>query len=339
MSRNDAPSGARTRLSDVAAAAGVSAMTVSRALREPHRLHPQTLERIRAKIGELGYLPNGSARTLVSKRSRIVAAVVPTLSFSVYAGTLQGLSDGLRSAGFELMLGDSGYDTRKERSLVEAFIARGVDALVLTGVEHDPGIRELIAAHGLPVAEIWDSARDPLDICVGFSNRSAGKAVGLLLASLGRRRLAFIGSGGEHRSRKRMEGFGRAAREAGLPRPVDALVDDAMVIEQARDAARRLLQSNRSIDAVFCANDLLACGFLQVAREAGWRVPEEVAVVGFGDFDIASIATPSLTTVRIPGYRMGLVAAESLLAKAAGVADPGLRGIDLGYEIVRRETA
>ena len=338
MSRNGAPSGARTRLSDVAAAAGVSAMTVSRALREPHRLHPLTLERIRAKISELGYLPNGSARSLVSRRSRIVAAVVPTLSFSVYAGTLQGLSDGLRSAGFELMLGDSGYDMHIERSLVEAFIARGVDALVLTGVEHDRRTLELVAAHGLPLAEIWDLNRDPLDLCVGFSNRGAGRAVGALLASLGRRHWAFIGSGGEHRSRKRMEGFRRAAQDAGLARPVDALVDDAMVIEQAREAARRLLCGGERIDAVFCANDLLACGLLQVARQLGRRIPDEVAVVGFGDFDIASIATPALTTVRIPGYRMGLVAAESLLAKTMGREFPG-RTVDLGYEIVRRETA
>jgi LacI family gluconate utilization system Gnt-I transcriptional repressor len=339
MSRNAAPSAKRPRLADVAAAAGVSAMTVSRALREPHRLDPHTLERIRAKIDELGYLPNGSARSLASRRSRIVAAVVPTLSFSVYAGTLQGLSDGLRAAGFELMLGDSGYDMHKERSLVEAFISRGVDALVLTGVEHDAGIRGLVTAHGVPVAEIWDLARDPLDICIGFSNRSAGRAVGALLASLGRRRLAFIGSVGEHRSRKRRDGFRRGALEAGLAPPVDAMVDDGMVIDQARDAARRLLRQAEPIDAVFCANDLLACGFLQVAREAGRRVPQEVAVVGFGDFDIASIATPALTTVRVPGYRMGVVAAESLLARASGGgSSTPARTIDLGYELVRRDT-
>ncbi len=313
-------------------------MSVSRALREPHRLHPGTLARIQAKVRELGYLPNASARSLVSKRSGIVAAVVPTLSFSVYAGTLQGLSDGLRDAGFELMLGDSGYDMRRERSLVESFIARGVDALVLTGVEHDPATCALAAAHGLPVAEIWDIGRAPLDICVGFSNRAAGRAVGAILAAAGRRHWAFIGSGREHRSRKRMEGFRRAGREAGLPPPAVALVENAMIIDQARDAARRLFRGGHRIDAVFCANDLLACGLLQVAREAGRRVPEELAVVGFGDFDIASISTPALTTVRIPGYRMGVVAAGLLLAKAAGLQGD-VRRLDLGFEIVRRETA
>lgn len=315
-------------------------MTVSRALREPHRLHPTTLKRILARISQLGYLPNESARSLASRRSRIVAAIVPTLSYSVYAGTLQGLSDGLRQAGFELMLGDSAYSARNERSLVQAFIARGVDAMVLTGVEHERKTRELLTAHALPVAEIWDLGRRPLGLSIGFSNKAAGLAAGALLASLGRRHWAFMGSlpGREHRSRKRMEGFRKAAQDAGLRRPLDALVANAMLIEQARTAAADLLQGCSRIDAVFCANDLLACGLLQVARQAGRKVPDDLAIVGFGDFDIAAIVQPSLTTVRIPGYRMGLVAAESLMAQVAG-GERARRTIDLGFELVRRATA
>lgn len=339
MSRNVAPSG-RVRLADVAAAVGVSAMTVSRALREPHRLHPETLRSIAAKIRQLGYLPNESARSLASNRSRIVAAIVPTLSYSVYAGTLQGLSDGLRGAGFELMLGDSAYSARNERSLVGAFIARGADALVLTGVEHDRETRDLVRAHRLPVAEIWDLGRQPLGLSIGFSNRAAGLAAGTLLASLGRRHWAFMGSlpAREHRSRKRMEGFQRAAQEAGLAPPLTALVKDAMLIDEARAAATKLLVVGTRIDAAFCANDLLACALLQAARQAGRRVPEDLAIIGFGDFDIAAIAYPAITTVRIPGYRMGRVAAESLLDELGDAGRAGRR-VDLGFEIVRRGTA
>ena len=343
MSRNIAPSGkapGRVRLADVAAEAGVSAMTVSRALHEPGRLQPETLRLVLAKVRQLGYLPNESARSLASKRSRIVAAIVPTLSYSVYAGTLQGLSDGLRGAGFELMLGDSGYSARHERSLVGAFIARGADALVLTGVEHERETRDLVRAHGLPVAEIWDLGRQPLGLSIGFSNRAAGMAAGALLVSLGRRHLAFMGSltNREHRSRKRMEGFQTAVRNAGLRRPAHALVENAMLIDQARTAAAELLAGGSKIDAVFCANDLLACALLQVARQAGRRIPDDLAIVGFGDFDIASITQPALTTVRIPGYRMGLVAAQSLMAAVAGTGHPNRR-VDLGYELVRRATA
>jgi LacI family gluconate utilization system Gnt-I transcriptional repressor len=339
MSRPGAPSG-RTRLVDVAVAAGVSSMTVSRALREPDRLRPETLERVLGKVAELSYLPNESARSLASRRSRIVGAVVPTLAYSVYAGTLQGLSDGLREAGFELMLGDSGYSSRKERSLVAAFIARGVDALVLTGVEHLRGTRDLVASHGLPVAEIWDLGRDPLGLEVGFSNRAAGRAAGMLFASLGRTRWAFVGSvpRREQRSRKRLEGFRLAARAAGVRPPVDLRVENPMHIGEARQAAMRLLRAGPDIDAVFCANDVLACGVLEAARKRGRRVPEDLAIVGFGDFDIASIVDPSLTTVKIPGYRMGLVAAESLLAQASGQTSL-VRTVDLGFEIVRRGTA
>jgi len=339
MSRNGAPSG-RTRLVDVALAAGVSAMTVSRTLREPDRVRPETRRRVLAKVSELSYLPNESARSLASRRSRIVGVVVPTLAYSLYAGTLQGLSDGLRQAGFELMLGDSGYSARKERSLVTAFVARGVDALVLTGVEHLRTTRDLVTAHGLPVAEIWDLGQDPLGLTVGFSNHAAGRAVGTLLASLGRSNWAFVGSvpRREQRSRKRLEGFRQAARAAEVQSPTDIRVANPMLIEEGRQAASRLLRAAPDIDAVFCANDVLACGMLEVARQRGRRVPEDVAIVGFGDFDIASIVEPSLTTVRIPGYRMGLVAAESLLTQSSG--QPCLvRTVDLGFEIVRRGTA
>ncbi len=316
-------------------------MTVSRALHEPARLHPQTLRAILAKVRELGYVPNQTARALVSSRSHIVGAVVPTLSYSVYAGTLQGLSDALRGAGYELVLGDSGYSAERELSLVRAFISRGVDAMVLTGVEHVLPARELVLRHGLPVAEIWDIARAPLGLVVGFCNRSTGTAAGELFAALGRRRWAFIGCEPalEHRSRKRMKGFRRAARDAGLAPPVEGFVTDPMRIDGARMAAAELLARAPDIDAVFCANDLLACALLQVARRTGRKVPDDLAIVGFGDFDVAAIADPALTTIRVPGYRMGKVAAESLLAQLEDDTPAAGAPIDLGFELVRRETA
>ncbi len=340
MSRQIA-AGTRVRLADVAAAAGVSAMTVSRALHEPSRLHPHTLRAILAKVEELGYVPNQSARSLVSSRSRIVGAIVPTLSYSVYAGTLQGLSDALRGAGYELVLGDSGYSAERELSLVSAFIGRGVDAMVLTGVEHVLAARELVQRHRLPVAEIWDIARAPLGLVVGFCNRSAGTAAGRLLHAIARRRWAFIGCEPalEHRSRKRMDGFRHAARDAGLPPPVETFVTDPMSIDGARKAAVDLLSGAPDIDAVFCANDLLACALLQVARRTGRKVPDDLAVVGFGDFDVAVIADPPLTTIRVPGYRMGRIAAESLLAQLDDHTARARAPIDLGFEVVRRETA
>jgi LacI family gluconate utilization system Gnt-I transcriptional repressor len=316
-------------------------MSVSRALHQPSRLHPDTLGVVLAKVRELGYLPNESARSLASSRSRIVGAIVPTLSYSVYAGTLQGLSDGVRSSGYELMLGDSGYSAARERSLVEAFIGRGVDAIVLTGVEHAPETRELLRRHPLPVAETWDLGRAPLGLSVGFCNRSAGAAAGGLLASLGRRRWAFLGGypTRERRSHKRLAGFRRGAREAGLAPPVEGFVRDVMQIDEAREAAAALLARAPDVDAAFCANDLLACALLQVAARIGRRVPDDLAVVGLGDFDLAVIADPALTTIRVPGYRMGRMAGESLLAQLEGGGGEAGRRIDLGFEIVRRETA
>ncbi len=312
-------------------------------MHEPERLHPDTLKLIRVKVRELGYLPNQSARSLASRRSRIVAAIVPTLMNSVYAGTLQGLSDGVRRVGFELMLGDSGYSPAIERSLVGAFIGRGVDALVLTGVEHDRATRDLVRSNRMPVAEIWDLGRQPLGLAVGFSNRLAGEAVGALLSAIGRRRWGFVGvhPTQEHRSRKRLEGFSRAAESAGVPPPKCAFIGDGLSLA-AGVAAATLLFAGDPPDAVFCANDVLACGVLQAARESGRRVPDDLALVGFGDFDVAAIAWPPLTTVRIPGYRMGLVAAQSLTAALSGESSSqrdAAHRIDLGFELVRRATA
>jgi LacI family gluconate utilization system Gnt-I transcriptional repressor len=237
----------RVRLADVAAAAGVSAMTVSRALREPDRLHPDTLKRIRAKIRELGYLPNQSARSLASRRSSIVGAIVPTLANSVYAGTLQGMSNALNRFGFELMLAHTGYDIKHEHALVRAFIGRGVDALVLTGVEHERATRELVRAHRLPVAEIWDLGSRPLGLAIGFSNHGAGEAVGQFLHALGRRRWGFIGSPPvkELRSQKRMDGLRGAAEAAGLPPPECAFVHNGMSFDEALGAAASLLGEKR----------------------------------------------------------------------------------------------
>ena len=338
MSRNGAASG-RVRLADVASAAGVSAMTVSRVLREPDRVSPETRKEVLAVVRRLGYLPNANARTLASSRSGMVAAIVPTIAHSIYAATLQGLSKAVRQEGLELMVGVSDYTPAVEQSLVEAFIGRGVDALVLAGVEHTAATRKLVRAHRLPVAEIWDVTPQPLDLAIGFSNFAAGGVVGDLFCSLGRRRWAFVGAHPtrEHRSRKRMEGFQLAAQRAKRPEPALHFVDDGMSLSCVLDEAQRVL-ANPSIDAVFCANDVIACGILQVARETGRSVPDAVAVVGFGDFDVATVAWPALTTIRIPGFAMGQVAGESLTARLRG--DPtGNTQIDLGFELVRRASA
>ena len=219
MSRNIAPSG-RVRLEDVAAAAGVSAMTVSRALHEPQRLHPQTLRAILAKVRELGYLPNKSARSLASKRSRIVAAVVPTLSYSVYAGTLQGLSDGLRECRLRVDAGRQRLQ-RAQRAIPGGGLHRPRRRMRWCSPASSTTGKPATScgSTGLPVAEIWDIGRDPLELRSASPTGKPAWRLERCWHRSGGRHWGFIGSlpAREHRSRKRMEGFERAAREAGCP--------------------------------------------------------------------------------------------------------------------------
>ena len=169
------------RLVDVARLVGVSTMTVSRALRRPEQVAPATLRAVQGAIAQLGYLPDSAASALATGRSRIVAAIVPTLMNSVYASTVHGLASVLRRAGYELMIGDSGYDAPTEAALVRSFLGRRVDALVLTGVEHDDATRDLLAQREVPVVEIWDLTAQPIDTVVGFSNVAAGREAGRYL--------------------------------------------------------------------------------------------------------------------------------------------------------------
>jgi len=328
------------RLVDVARLVGVSTMTVSRALRRPEQVAPATLRAVQGAIAQLGYLPDSAASALATGRSRIVAAIVPTLMNSVYASTVHGLASVLRRAGYELMIGDSGYDAPTEAALVRSFLGRRVDALVLTGVEHDDATRDLLAQREVPVVEIWDLTAQPIDTVVGFSNVAAGREAGRYLQGQGRSRWAFLGTSPERESRsgKRLRGLREAAREAGLNAPVTAFVDDGMSPAAGHAAVTELLGRQPLPDAIFCANDALATAALRAAADRGLKVPGQIAVLGFGDFAVAAHTSPALTTVRIPGRAIGEGAARALLARLDGSA-PGQRRIDVGFEIVRRESA
>ncbi len=336
----DASRGGPVRLAEVARLAGVSAMTVSRALRHPEQVAGSTLQAVRHAVAELGYLPDGAASALATGRSRIVAVIVPTLMNSVYASTVHGLASVLRGEGYELMIGDSGYDPQVESALVRSFLGRRVDALVLTGVVHAEATRGLLARHEVPVVEIWDLTARPIDMVVGFSNVAAGREAGRFLAARGRRRWAFVGTAParEDRSGKRLRGLREAAREAGLAAPVAAYVADGMSAAAGHDAVAALLAAHPRVDALFCANDALATAALRAAAERGVAVPQRLSVLGFGDFDVAAHTLPALTTVRIPGPRIGACAARALLARLDGGA-PGPSRIDVGFEIVERESA
>ncbi|CAN7660684.1 LacI family DNA-binding transcriptional regulator [Variovorax sp. LjRoot290] len=329
-------SGAVT-LHDVAKLAGVAPITASRALNTPAQVSAEVLKKVTDAVARTGYVRNGLAGGLASTRSRLVAAVVPTIAGPVFLQTVQALTEALAESGYQLMLGQSGYAESREDALLEAIIGRRPDGIVLTGIMHSAEGRKRLLAAGIPVVETWDLTPTPLDMLVGFSHVEVGRAVVDFLRSKGRSRLAVV-AGDDERSRRRHQAFQDAARAAGLREVRLIYVPAPTTMKSGRRALAELLAVAPDIDAVFCSSDLLALGVMTEAQARGIAVPAQLAVVGFGDLEFAADLNPALSTVRIDSKAIGRQAARFIVDRAEGrQVDP--RVVDIGFSIVDRDSA
>ena len=324
-------------LNDVARLAGVSPITVSRALNRPEQLTADTLARVREAVARTGYVPNRVAGGLASNKSGLVACLVPTIASPVFLEMLQSLTEELDRAGFQLMLGQSGYGTEREEALLDAIIGRRPDGIVVTGIMHSPEARRRLAAAGIPVVETWDLTPTPVDMLVGFSHEKVGAAVADYLHFRGVRRPGFV-SADDVRAGMRRQGFADAAARHGITGIPAELVPTPTTFGAGRRAFAALIERHPDIDAAVCSSDMLALGVLTEAQARGIAVPGQVRVIGFGDNNVAADAYPALSTVRIDGTAIGRQAARFIIERAAGRAI-GERVIDLGFKLVARASA
>jgi LacI family gluconate utilization system Gnt-I transcriptional repressor len=327
----------RITLADVAKLAGVSAITASRALNTPDQVSPDALQRVREAVERTGYVPNMLAGGLASTRSRLVAAVVPTIAGPVFLETVQSLTEALAESGYQLMLGQAGYTNSREDALLDAIIGRRPDGIVLTGIMHSAQGRRRLLAAGIPVVETWDLTRTPIDMLVGFSHEKVGAAAAEYLLTHGRRRPAIV-TADDPRAGVRQEAFAQAAARFGVPDVPACVVPAPSALGQGRGGLAELLARRPDIDAVFCSSDMLALGVMTEALARGIAVPDRLAVFGFGDFSLAQDTHPSLTTIRIDGTGIGRRAARFIIDRAEGrpVAE---RVVDVGFSIVQRASA
>ncbi|HSI57919.1 MAG TPA: LacI family DNA-binding transcriptional regulator, partial [Ideonella sp.] len=317
--------------------AGVAPITASRALNTPGQVSPEVLQKVTEAVARTGYVRNGIAGGLASARSRLVAAVIPTLTGPVFLQTVQSLTEALAERGYQLMLGQSGYVDSREDALLEAIIGRRPDGIVLTGIMHSPEGRKRLLAAGIPVVETWDLTPTPLDMLVGFSHAEVGRAVAEFLHARGRRHLAVV-AGDDERAKRRLQAFEAAARQAGLGPVAVVRVPAPTTLRSGRGALAELMRSAPQTDAVFCSSDLLALGVMTEAQARGIAVPAQLAVVGFGDLEFAADLHPALTTVHIDATAIGRQAAQFIVERAEGRAVEA-RVIDVGFTIVERESA
>jgi LacI family gluconate utilization system Gnt-I transcriptional repressor len=324
------------RITDVAAQAGVAPITVSRVFNNPASVAPETLERVRQVVQKLGYVPNRLAGGLSSARSRLIAAIVPTIAHSLFSETIQVFSETMSHAGYEVLLALSGYSDSNEESLLDTVLSRRPEGVMLTGVAHTESLRERLKNVGIPVVETWDMTDTPIDMLVGFSHYQIGAAVAERFLARGTRRPALI-SANDVRALARRAGFRDRLAQAGIAEVGEKIVAPPSSVAVGKLALPQLIGQIPSIDAVFCGSDLLAIGALSAARQMGLNVPEQVAICGFGDLEFATETTPQLTTVRVDGTRIGMNAARFLLDRLSGIRQPGL--LDVGFSLTLRESA
>ena len=329
-------SGAVT-LHDVALLAGVAPITASRALKAPQQVSDVVRKRVADAVARTGYVPNLLAGGLASTRSKLVAAVVPTISGLVFLETVQSLTEALAERGYQLMLGQAGYSGNREDALLGAIIGRRPDGIVLTGVLHSAEGRRRLLGSGIPVVETWDLTPTPIDMLVGFSHSEVGRSVALYLHARGRRRFGVV-TGDDERACRRSDAFCATARTLGLAPVAVAQVPTPTTLQRGRDGLADLLARQPDVDAVFCSSDLLALGVLTEARVRVLDVPGRLAVVGFGDLEFAAALQPALTTVHIKGAAIGRQAAQFIVDRAEGREVPQ-RVVDIGFSIVERLSA
>ncbi|MGZ5828551.1 MAG: LacI family DNA-binding transcriptional regulator [Xanthobacteraceae bacterium] len=335
-------SGNSARMRDVAKRAGVSTMTVSRALNEPSKVSAEMRERVIRAVKEIGYLPNHLARSLSSTRSTIVGLIVPSIDNSIYTQTIKGLSDVVRRSGFQLMIAECGYDQTEEEELIKAFLAHRVSGLILHNTEHSAEAEAMIRQSGVPVVENGNLPRRPLDMVVSYSNREASMAMTLHLGRLGYKKIAFASlfSANNDRSRDRIEGYLAALEQLGQTPDPRLMIETSRGLAAGAELAARVIQSVPEVDALFCAGDVLAAGALFECQKRGWAVPGRIALASFDDVDLLRHVSPAVTTLRLPRYDIGERSAQMLLSRIMDGAEH-LRGsvVDLKFEIIQRNSA
>jgi LacI family repressor for deo operon, udp, cdd, tsx, nupC, and nupG len=326
------------RIGDVAALAGVSTATVSRALTDPDKLRPETLARVTAAVRQTGYTPNLAARTLRARRTMVVLVVVPDIANPFFADVLRGIDEGLSRAGYGLLIGNLGNARAKEGQIVDIVQAGQVDGVLLLNGRVPEGEGRSLADLGVPMVAVCEAIPGADIPQVEVQNREAACAAVAHLAALGHRRLGYIaGPACNILERDRRAGFCDGLAAARIPRRSARFWPGDFTFAAGEAAAASCLARADRPSAVFAANDEMAIGFIKAVRSAGLSVPADVSVVGFDGIAFADYIDPVLTTFRQPRRELGRTGAELLLKMLAGTpVAPAERHVRLPATLLER---
>lgn len=330
-------------LAEVAAHAGVSPQTVSRTIRRPELVSEDTVERVRASISATGYVPNLAASNLASNRSNTIAVLLPAVSASVFAETVQGLDHVLAPHGFHLFIGTTEYSLEQEEEVLRAFLGRRPDGIVLAGTVHTPVARAMLEAAQVPVVESWELTADPVDAVVGFSNYAAMTALFEHVHQLGYRFPVLAGqfSEGDVRALRRRAAFEDAMQRLcpDVPVRVFEAGDAGVSMEAGREMLGKVRQQEPKADVIMFTSDVFAAGAILDAQRTKIAIPDAIGITGFGGFELGRHLVPSLTTVSVPSRRIGEEAGRVLLERIAARRPETSTIVDVGFALIPGESA
>ncbi len=326
----------RPTLHDVAREARVGVMTVSRVVNEERSVRPETAARVQTAIAKLGYQPNEAARSLKGQRSRTMGLVIADITNPFYAGCAKAIEEVARAHGYAVILCDSDEQIEIERQQVNLLARRRVDGLLLVPAAngHAYLADEQLAA--MPVVALDRPIPGiPTDVVVVRNRRGAREATEHLIGH-GHRRIAYIGAGeGLYTTRERRAGYREALKAAGL---AEISRTDAADSATAGRAMCELAALSEPPTAIFAMNNLITIGVLQALDHMGLRVPQDIALIGFDDFEIAALLHPRLTLVRQPATELGRRAAELLFERLDGRSSSPSRRVVLATDLIVRES-
>lgn len=293
---------------DVAKAAGVSRMTVSRALRTDSSISQKTRDHVLKIVKDMNYVPDQMAGSLSTKRSGFVATLLPSVNNLHFALTVQGLTEELEKVGLQILLGHTGYSAEREEVMIETLLRRRPEALVLSYDGHTERTFELLSSVDIPIIEIWERPVRAIDHTVGFSNADAAFRMTQGLIDMGYRKIAFLGErdDGWTRGAARRSGFVKAMKEAGLDyKRIVRHGAPPLSSELGAEAAAHVLGAWPDTDCIFCVSDVAAFGVQSYLLGKGIEVPGQIAIAGFGIFEVSRFASPAISTVVVDPMTIG----------------------------------
>ncbi len=304
----------------VAEAAGVSTMTVSRVMRGKDNVSEKTRERVLETARELGYIHNRLASSLASSRSAQIAVIIPSLRNSVFPEVLAGITDTLDGTGYQAVIGVTDYDLERERELVISMMSWRPAGMIITNSTHHEDVRGILSNANIPVVEVMELTKSPIDMCVGLDHLEAGKEMAHHLIAKGYRRFGYLGT--DHKTDRaaaaRFRGFEDILANKELSFETVLTIGEPSGIGLGRNNMHKLLEMAPGLDVVYFSNDAVAAGALMYCMAEGVAVPGDIALASFSGLEIAGAMPIPITTVGSPRYDMGMRSADLILADIEG---------------------